>query len=151
MSILTSATASRSARTPTGTSVEEMSIEDIDALMVVRQKKIAEKQAPLEDVLNAEYAKCVELANEIKAFNPAYKSPWEATTPLMLGHAIKDWLSANDGSATTTAIMEQFGHLNTVKQIEDVLKGRTKGDKYRLWDYNKSNDTYTLKDNKSKN
>jgi hypothetical protein len=142
---LNTVTAPRSTQIATGNSFAELSLEQMDALLEARKNKVAETQAPLEETLNADYAKCVVLANEIKAFNPEYKAPWETATPLMLGHAIKDWLATKGGSATTKEIVSQFNHLTSDKQIEEVLTGRTKGGKYRLWDYNESKDTYTLK------
>ena len=116
-------------------------------MLAARQKKVAEKQAPIEEALKPKYAECVELVNQLKALNPDYKAPWEVATPLMLGHAIKDWLAENGGSAKTPDIVSQFNHLTSEQEIREVLLGRTKGGKYRLWDYNETKDIFTLKSN----
>ena len=141
------ATAPRSAQTETRTSADVLSIADIDALLEKRKQMVADKTSPIDEKLKAQYAECIELANEIKAFNPEYKAPWEVATPLMLGHAIKDWLAENGGSATTPTIINQFNQVTSEQQIVQVLKSRIQGGKHRLWDYNQPNDTYTVKAN----
>ena len=118
-----------------------LSLEQMDAILMANKEKIAAIQAQLGNDLKNKFAECIIIKDRLKAINPQFRVPWEIFyTRKILSYAIRDYLRRGGGSARGTDIIAQFTPLCTEMEIKQVLNERSLNNKYRLWDYKESED-----------